>query len=494
MPGSAVACRAVVSLPMGRDEDGQEAAGVVLRRRPAVVKRCLFLLVLLSLAGVAQEPSRRPLEILTSPTHDLYYLLECLIDEPHRSPQMAATFRARVKEWSPVQERLDAWRQSRESEDLSTLHLPSYGQRSTNLGDVLERVALDSTDAADMTARVFPWLGPEHASRLGAALAALEPLHRRLWWNQGAARLELRKAELEAGLAKADFPQSLRKAAAFFDAELDPLDPPRLALLPYQKGMGQQKVTTHGHSQGALQVLEVVIDVPDPDAAGTVFHEFMHYLWMRQPEAEKARWEQAFYRHQAWGRAAYAQLNEGLATALGNGWFDARVLGEPDPGSWYADPVIDAYGHALLPIVGKLVEEGRPPKQAELDAMVEAFASALPDALNRFDVVAADLTVVSSRPEIATAAFQNEIMRLGPVRWSRTRGWDDPPTTSTFQVLWLRPDERGRLDEMGWKVDFAQHALRQTSTGWQLAFVGDACDLFALLRKLSASPLSSSSQ
>lgn len=457
------------------------------------MNRCFAFLLLLCLASRADQSSDPPLEIVTSPTHHLYYLVECLLDRPHRSPQMAATFRARVGDWSPVQEALEGWRQSIEGEALSQLHLPSYAGRSTNLYDVLERVALDSQDAEDMTRRVSPWLGPEHADRLGALLAVLEPLQRRLWWDQSRIRLEQRKRELKADLALGDFPASMAKARAFFRAEWDPLDPPRLALLPYQSSPDGDDVT-HGHSQGGLQVLEIVIDEPDPDAAGTVFHEFAHFLWMRRAPEEKLRWEKAFFAHQAWGRAAYAQLNEGLATALGNGWFAARVLNGPDPGSWYADPVIDSYAHALFPIVGKIIEHGRNPSDSELDAMVGAFRQAVPDALSRFEVVAADFAVVSSRPEIQTAAFQDEIMRLGPVRWSRTRDWDDPSTEATFQVFWLQPGESSRLRGLDWADEFEQYALRQTDTGWQLAFVGESHALFALLRTLKTSPLSATTR
>ena len=444
--------------------------------------------------GAKEGPDQVSLEILISPTHHLYYLLESLIDEPHRSPQMAATFRSRVGDWSPVQEALDLWKRSRESDDLSGLRLPKREQRSANLGDVLERVALDSSDAGDMTRRVQPWLGPEHSGRLGAALETLEPLQRRLWWNQSLPNLQRRKDELLQQLARGDFSTSLAHAQAFFVSDLDPLDPPRLALLPYQKGIGEDKSLTRGHSQGGLQVLEVVVDKPDPDAAGTVFHEFMHHLWMRQSPPQQERWEKAFQQHGAWGRTAYVQLNEGLATALGNGWFAQRVTGRTDQGSWYADPVIEAYGRALYPIVSVPLEQRRPPSDAELDQMVMAFRQAVPDALTRFDVVAADFGVISSRPEIEQAPFQMEIMRLGPVRWSRTRSWDDKPSTSTFQVYWIRPDERTRLATIGWKAQpFESYSLRQTRVGWQLAFIGEPTELFVLLRKLAAGPLRPSS-
>jgi hypothetical protein len=196
----------------------------------------------------------------------------------------------------------------------------------------------------------------------------------------------------------------------------------------------------------------------------------MHGLWSGQSEAQRARWETRFARHGAWGRAAYVQLNEGLATAMGNGWFNRRVKGQVPAGSWYSDPVIDAYGQALLPV--------------------------MPDALDTFDVVAADFLVVSSRVAIQEGPFQNEVMRLGPVRWSRARRWKevDQGHSSTFRVYWLQPGERDLLAEVGWssaqRKGWNEYSLVRTETGWELAFEGSQDRLFELLRRLQKEGLS----
>ena len=120
--------------------------------------------------------------------------------------------------------------------------------------------------------------------------------------------------------------------------------------------------------------------------------------------------------------------------------------------------------------------------------MVEAFQRALPGAVKNFDVVASDFLTVSSLSDVHRSGFQDELMRLGPVRWSRVRGWEEQEkaASSTFQLYWLEPGQRGRLQDMGWSEqdtrDWTSYRLRQTQFGWELAFEGSASELFNVLR------------
>lgn len=449
------------------------------------------------MVGSLQGPApAQELEVVTSEVHALYYLLECLIDEPHRSPEMASTFRGRVSNWTPLDLDLRAWRKAREGPELSGLRLPRVQQRTPNLSTVLEKVSLTAANATDLADRTEPWLGPEHNALLRRVLTRLEPLFRNYYWSPAREPLAQRRQELIQALARGGFDQALTLAGRFYDGTLPTGQRPTLALIPHLRSPGISG-PTRGHNSGTLQVLEVLTDRDAADQAGTVFHEFVHALWSGQSEKERTRWEQRFASHGAWGRVAYAQLNEGLATALGNGWFQRRVQGELASGSWYSDPVIDAYGHALLPVVESALEGGRTPSDEELDRMVEVFRQALPQALQTFDVVAADLLVISSLPDIQQGPFQSEIMRLGPVRWSRARHWNEPNTqeTSTFRIYWLAPEERSLLEKVKWSPEerqgWQQFRLLERSWGWELAFEGTQAGLFQLLRHLQKEGLRS---
>ena len=417
------------------------------------------------------------------------------MDQPHRSKIMGSVLKSRIGNWFPVEQAIEQWKDSLAGDDLSTLTFPRVQNKSVSLDAVMEKTALQADSAQDFVHRVSPWLGPTHSEALSKAVTTLEPLYRRYYWSEASPLLAQRKAELQEHLKRGGFEASFQRAAGFFHSQLPPGEMPVLALVPLIPPLGQKKVHTHGHNSGTLQVMEVRVDRPLTDEAGVVFHEFAHALWWGQNLEERERWESVFHKNGLVGRLAYAQLNEGLATALGNGWFQERVSGSVDEGEWYADPVIDAYGKALLGVVREPLEAGRPPTDEELNGMVKAFQRALPGAVNKFDVVASDFLTVSSLPDVHRAGFQDELMRLGPVRWSRVRDWEEQSEepTSTFRLYWLEPNQRGRLYNSGWTEQDVQgwtaYRLRQTEFGWELAFEGSVAELFTLLRELQKNGL-----
>lgn len=456
--------------------------------------RTICLLIWLSLASLAlSQQQERPqnLNIVASPTHGLYYMIECLADVPHRSPAMATNFRGRVGDWSSVEPALESWKADLRSDQLALLRFPQVQGRRPDLSSVLEKVALGSGNATELADRAAPWLGPEVGERFRDVLTALEPLYLKYWWPSTA--IEERKSALLASFEEGDFDVNFAKASAFYRGTLPKGDPPTIALIPYLKAPGEERSLTRGHNLGNLQVVEVVMGKPDPDRAGACFHEFVHGLWSGQGETEQQRWQARFEAQGLIGRLAYVQLNEGLATAIGNGWFNQKVTGVLSPKDWYSDPVINAYGKALYPLIVEALEAGRPPTDRELDLMAWAFQHCLPEAESTFDVVAADFLTVSNRPEIHSGTYQSELMRLGPVRTSSAHDWSQESGPSTFTVLWLQPGEEHLLLKRGWEgstiARFKGKALRKTDQGWELAFNGNQVELLALLRELQKQPL-----
>lgn len=439
----------------------------------------------------AQDTQSLDVQVQASPVHGLFYMIESLIDVPHRSPEMASTLTGRIGVWGPVDRALQDWKRQVNSDALAKLRFPEVQGRTPTLSDVLEKVALQSEDGQDLAHRAAPWLGPEAAASFQRVLSTVEPHYHRYYWP--GVSMEGKKAALMRDFEKGQFQQSFDKVAAFYRGSMPEGSQPTVSLIPYVKGVLEDKVRTRGHNSGDLQVVEVLIGKEDNGRAGICFHEFVHALWDGQEQGEKKRWQNHFETHGLMGKLAYAQLNEGLATAIGNGWFDQKVQGTLNPKPWYADPVIATYGRALYPIIGTALEEGRPPTDQELEKMVRAFKTELPDAAYAFDVVAAHFSVVSGRPEIHQARYQQDLMRLGPVRSSGARGWDNTkPSRATFTLFWLQEGEKSLLKTRGWSqeaLDFNRHALRQTSRGWELAFLGEHRELFELLRRFQSDGL-----
>lgn len=441
--------------------------------------------------ALAQE-DQRPLTIVTSEVHGIYYMLECLIGTPHRSPEMANTYRSRVGNWTPINEAVTRWEECVKNDDFAEMMRSKMKSGERTPSGMLEALAVRSANLEEFNRGAQAAIGPEYAAVLNAALVAMQPTYRDYWWQPS--KLQNARTKISTQLAQADFGKKFQKAQRFYRARLPKGEGPTLALVPFHRDLLQGEALLRGHNAGALQVLEVDLGSESDDQAGTVFHEFVHGLWRNQEAEERDRWERAFLSRGLLGKVAYTQLNEGLATALGRGWFQPMAAGAASSDSWYAEPVVDAYGHSLVSVVTPALDAGRPPTDLELAGMVDAFEQSVPNALSSFDVVAADFAVITSSPEVHQVAFQNEVMRLGPVRDSKARSWEETgEKQGTFTVLWVRENERFKLRDRGWSKKETQgwshYRLRETPRGWELAFIGSSNELFDQLREFRKSPL-----
>jgi hypothetical protein len=112
-------------------------------------------------------------------------------------------------------------------------------------------------------------------------------------------------------------------------------------------------------------VQEMLPDASPAREAGVTLHEVAHLLLSLAPDAEREAIAAELGRGGMAGRATRSLLDEGLATAFGNGMVE-RALRPADrwtayaerPLSFYNDSIIDAAGKALLPTLDSLLLAG----------------------------------------------------------------------------------------------------------------------------------------
>src|SRR6185503_17170638 len=119
-----------------------------------------------------------------------------------------------------------------------------------------------------------------------------------------------------------------------------------VVLVPLPKPENIKHPGTHGESLGKVQLVELLPGSNFKNDADVVFHEACHALWHTRKDLDLVRNDF----EKIGGYVAYAELDEGMATALGQGWFAKMAFGKT-PRSWYSDPITNGYSHALYPIV-----------------------------------------------------------------------------------------------------------------------------------------------
>ena len=186
-------------------------------------------------------------------------------------------------------------------------------------------------------------------TELRSALSELEPLIARRVEGTRTRTQKLAPDAIGALLDKHGAPAFLGDVAALFGSRLPTALLVSLVPVPIRRGTG---VKTFAHQAGPVVVVEVLDDDDLEHRVGVAVHELVHVLWFARSPARSKALDDAFAAlSRPESHVALALLNEGLATALGNGLFELRASGGLPDGSWYADEAIDGYARVLLPLL-----------------------------------------------------------------------------------------------------------------------------------------------
>jgi hypothetical protein len=181
----------------------------------------------------------------------------------------------------------------------------------------------------------------EHAAAIETAVreadARLRPT-----WDATAADLAGFAKELERSCAGAEADALLAKLRAI--SALPAEVPLSFQVVLVSKPIGGKN---HAHQEGAFLVLEASKEMRPARLASVVFHEIAHLAFHRAPTAV-SELESSLAARGDVGVVAGNLWEESLASAFGNGIAAERL--DPEwhaSDSMYADPAVDAVGHAL---------------------------------------------------------------------------------------------------------------------------------------------------
>lgn len=288
------------------------------------------------------------------------------------------------------------------------------------------------------------------------------PLYEKLIYRPCLPGLTDQLRELEAELREA--PERLATVAALYDSTWPPDEAFVVALTPIPR-RPEEHFEAFGHSDGWFEVVEAPQGAPVKGQAGVILHELCHSLWSNRSPETVERLKRAF------PEAAYDQLNEGLATALGNGWFGQ---GRPDQ-PWYNDPIIDGFAKALLPLLLPYLEARKPLDEEFAARAAAAFAARFPEADTDPVVVLRKVLLIANSDEIQRGGFQERVASLGPMRaiYAATP-LSSPETLERYQsfqgavIFLVKPSERGLLTPFGLTRD-----VQRTEQGWRIVLSGE---------------------
>jgi len=255
--------------------------------------------------------------------------------------------------------------------------LPKRRYRARLVMDFMWMHAAASRDLEDFAQRTFGLLPVQDHATLEEVLAKAEPYYKRLVWNPQLANIQRTERFLDAYEDRVS--QLFYQVSTFYGTPWPTDIPFTTALCPIPLESG---VTSAVPKVNTL-VCSYLSEHDDDYKAtlGVAVHEMCHSIYDEQPASLQKQIDDWFMLSKSpYATHAYTYFNEGLATAIGNGWAYEQLNGYLDEEDRYADATINGFAKAIHPLINAYLRERQTIDRPFVEAAIEAFAKTFPDA------------------------------------------------------------------------------------------------------------------
>lgn len=280
---------------------------------------------------------------------------------------------------------------------------PKFG-RIYNISDSLYALSSQASSIDELLSQIKTNVSPAQFSTIKTAINHFAPIYHSLIWEPCQADLAKQKNEFEREAASALMAQRLMEVQVFMSSHWPIKNPFVIALVPIPVS-SSGKTPTSSHSFGSVQVVQVVKGQKFAQKSDVVFHELVHALWHSR-SAHQNRVLQKKYLNPTLtghstidGATTLHELNEGIATALGQGWFQNLVLHQPHYGNWCTDTETNDFAHRLRPLAAYYLNTSMPIDNIFIQNSIYNFKYAFPSAYGDPHFVFNDLGFYSDSAE-----------------------------------------------------------------------------------------------
>ncbi len=261
--------------------------------------------------------------------------------------------------------------------------IPENRRHTRTTHDLFEIALVQSNSINEFRDKVIGILPNSDLQELIRLMYAAEVYYDRLIWNDYELKLDKQRIALEKYTAQCS--GLFTKINRFYNSCWLNEMPFTVAIYPIPGATGSSTATPHANSL----CIGVLTDETDHvGRIGVVLHEMCHVLYDEQPAGVEHQIDQWFAENQSLYKSfAYNFFDEGLATALGNGWAYKSLSGELDPNPWYDNEYINGFGKALYPIVEEYIAANKQIDKAFVDKAIDLFASTFPNSVTDYGIL-----------------------------------------------------------------------------------------------------------
>lgn len=275
--------------------------------------------------------------------------------------------------------------------------------RSRSVDEVILCEAARSKTLPELLSRMKGKLSLDEIASLQCALYHFERPFQELVWKPRSLILQRQLEEFRTQTVKTKMCERLTQVRDFLNSSYPSQTPFIVALSPLPANK-----RSSGQSMGIVQVVELRPNDGFHSMADVVFHEAVHALWFSKKDVEETI---KLFAIPDKGALPVAELYEGVATALGQGWFSKQAFGRT-PKNWYSDSIINLYSQVVMPLYADYLKQGR-----KLDAAFGKEATAVyyrmyPEANKLISLTSSYVILADEMKDFS--AFRNDLYKAMP--------------------------------------------------------------------------------
>lgn len=222
-------------------------------------------------------------------------------------------------------------------------------------------------------------------------LKQAEPIYDTLIWIDSKAKLQHQIDALSRFTAKSS--EIFTTFQYFYHSGWTNDIPFLVTLYPIPGAKGNSTATPHANS---LCVGVLTDETRHIERMGVVMHEMCHVLYDEQPNDFQHQIETWFNENiSPYKQFAYNFFDEGLATALGNGWAYKNISGALDTTDWYNNEYINGFAKGLYPLAEEYLETHRSIDKSFIDKAIGIFEKKFPNSIHDYGILLNNVYIYS---------------------------------------------------------------------------------------------------
>ena len=284
----------------------------------------------------------------------------------------------------------------RRSDALKKENYPFNRHSSRTVGDLIWTACSNALNINDLNNRIIGLLSNRDHAELIAVLKEAEPYYDELVWNKVQKQITRIENQLEPYGTKIE--ELFLQISNFYGSDWNTSIPFKVMLYPIPLKNGTTTATPKGNALICSFLTEREDDYIG--RLGVIIHEMCHILFDEQPLHLQNKIDRWFTESESnFSKLAYSYIDEGLATAIGNGWAYREIHGEIDTMEWYNNEYINGFGHALFDSVSDYLAQEKTIDETFINNAITLFGETFPKSNSNIATLLNEVRIYSNAEE-----------------------------------------------------------------------------------------------